>query len=496
MNGIAQVASVLSTLVFFPLLYRAFGADDFGIYIIASTVMGVAVMFDFGIGTSTVRHIAEKVALDDLPGYATIVSSAAALLAMLGLVAAAVVALVGVVSASLFNVTAQQAELLTTLLLIGALMQVWSWPAATAVHVLGGLERYDLVARTAVIATLGNVAAIGMVLWVGAGPLVLMLASAVVMVAGSLVNFATLWRVSPRRDIVAPDRRAARSIVIGGLPIFAVGFTQFLNKEQTDRLVVAVVLGPASVALYEVAAKLSMLITQFTSLPVSAVLPLASGMAARGDRDALRDLFVKGSRYISLVVVPVAVTLIVLTGPFVNAWFGPGFDTSVAVARMLIAAQLFVPLYLIGDIILMATGRFSLWVRPGFVLAAANLVLSVVFVQSYGLVGVAFGTLLAGLLELPVYGRMILRETGATVREWLGAGLAAYALAPLAALVAFGMSATPLARSLVGLAVCGALAVGAYWLAAYAIALSDSERTLLRARLSRMATAAGVGRAS
>jgi len=95
-----------------------------------------------------------------------------------------------------------------------------------------------------------------------------------------------------------------------------------------------------------------------------------------------------------------------------------------------------------------------------------------------------------------VYGRMILRETGATVREWLGAGLAAYALAPLAALVAFGMSATPLADSLVGIAVCGAVAVGAYWVAAYALALSDSERTLLRARLARMATAAGVGRAS
>ena len=94
-------------------------------------------------------------------------------------------------------------------------------------------------------------------------------------------------------------------------------------------------------------------------------------------------------------------TLIVLAEPFVRAWFGDGFETSVAVARMLVAAQLFVPLYLVGDIILMATGRFSLWVRPGLLLALTNVVLSVVLVRSFGLIGVAFGTLLAGLLELP-----------------------------------------------------------------------------------------------
>ncbi len=41
--------------------------------------------------------------------------------------------------------------------------------------------------------------------------------------------------------------------------------------------------------------------------------------------------------------------LIVLAGPFVRAWFGAGFETSVTVAQMLIGAQLLVPLYLVGE---------------------------------------------------------------------------------------------------------------------------------------------------
>ena len=123
-------------------------------------------------------HVAERLALDDIEGFSAVVSSTAALLTLLGVSVAAVVAAIGLVAAGLFNVTAEQAALLTQLLLIGAVMQLWSWPAATAIHVLGGLERYDLVARTSVLTTLGNVAAIGLVLVTGAGPVQLMLASA------------------------------------------------------------------------------------------------------------------------------------------------------------------------------------------------------------------------------------------------------------------------------------------------------------------------------
>ena len=153
--------------------------------------------------------------------------------------------------------------------------------------------------------------------------------------------------------------------MLGGIPIFAVGFTQFINREQTDRLVVAIILGPAAVAIYEVAAKLSMLVTQVIGLPISAILPVASRMAAKDDDDGLRNLFVRGSRYITLAVLPIIVALIVLAGPFIRSWFGPGFETSIQLARLLVLAQVFVPLYLIGDLVLMGKGRIALWVPSG-----------------------------------------------------------------------------------------------------------------------------------
>ena len=486
MNGIAQFASLISTLVFFPLLVSAFGVAEYGVYVIAMTVTGIAVMFDLGIGASTVRLVARRVELDDSEGFAHVVATSTLLLGGLGVLVAAVIAALAIASGTLFNVTAEQAALLRTLLLIGAAMQLWFWPTSVATQVLQGLERYDLVARTSLGTTLGGLAAIGVVLVLHEGPVLLMILGAVIMVLASIANMVALWTVRPSGTIaVLPKRHVAQEIVLGGIPIFAVGFTQFINREQTDRLVVAVILGPTAVAIYEVAAKLSMLVTQVIGLPISAILPVASRMAAKHDDSGLRNLFLRGSRYITLAVLPIIVALIVLAGPFIRSWFGPGFETSVALARLLVLAQVFVPLYLIGDLVLMGKGRIALWVPPGLALALLNLILSVVFIRAFGLVGVAFGTVISGFLELPIYAWLILPEIGASVGQWLKMAGAGYLLIPVVAVVAALMAMTPLSSSMIGVAVCAAVAVGLYWLCAYFFVLSADERRQLWERIRR-----------
>jgi len=487
MNGIAQFASLFSTLVFFPLLVSAFGAAEYGVYVIAASVAGFALLFDFGIGASTVRLVAHRASLEDADGLAMVIATSFALLLALGVVLGAAIALIGVVAGELFRVTPEQAGLLHTLLLISAASQLWYWPSSVSIHALSGLERYDIVARTSLGVTVANVGAVGLVLLFGWGPIGLMIAGTLVMIGASLVNLRALYRVKPCGPIaVAPSRSVAHDILRGGLPIFFAGVAGFLNREQADRLIVGIMIGPAGVTLYEVAAKLSMLVSQVTILATSAILPVASGYAARGDAAALKDLFLRGSRYISLAVAPIAVALLVLADPFISAWFGPGFSASVPVAQLLIFAQVFVPLYQIGDPILIGKGRFSLWLPRGLGLAALNVAVSAVFVSLIGLPGVAVGTVASGLLELPLYMPIVLAETGVTARAWIRNAGPAYLLLPVVVVVAWAAALTALGTTLVGVGVITALAVGVYWVAAYAVILTAPERAELWQRLGRL----------
>jgi O-antigen/teichoic acid export membrane protein len=487
MNAAAQFASLISTLVFFPLLVRAFGVVEYGVYIIALSVIGMAAMFDFGVGASTVRLVARHVSLDDAESFRKTVSSAAGLLLVLGIVVAAVIAVIAVVASDLFRVSSGQADLLRTLLLVGAAGQLWYWPTTVGAHVLAGMERYDIVARTSIISTIANVVGIGIVLLAGAGPVTLMSLGVATMMGGSLLNILALFRLRPAGSLASlPSRPVAMELFSGGLPIFVASIAQFFNREQVDRLVIGIFIGPAAVVVYEVAAKLSMLVGQFTGLSTSALLPVASGMAAREDAESLRTLFIRGGRYVSLGVAPIALALIVVAEPFVLAWFGADFKGSIIVAQVLVLAQLFVPLYQTGDAILIGKGRFSAWVPRGLGLALLNIGLSLVLVRQYGIVGVAVGTLVAGLLELPLYAQLALKETGATVRQWIGGALAAYLLLPVVALVVWIARATDLTGSLLGVATSVALSVGVYWLVAYGLVLTSAERTSLGTRLRRL----------
>ncbi len=496
MNGVAQFASLVSTLVFFPLLVRAFGVGDYGVYVIALSVTGTAGMFDLGIGASTVRLVARHTSLSDHEGFARTVSSAAGLLFVVGILVALAIAGIGMVAGSVFKISALQATLLRSLLLIGAASQIWYWPATIASHVLGGLERYDIIARTSVFATIANVAAIAIVLVTGAGPVVLMMFGVGTMVAASLMNFAALRGVRPgARLATLPSRPVALEILSGGLPIFAASIAQFLNREQVDRLVIGIFIGPAAVVVYQAASKLSSLVAQFTGLSTSALLPVASGIVAREDDDALAGLFVRGSRWVSMAVAPIAATVIVLAAPFTRAWLGAGFEGSIIVAQLLVLSQLFVPLYQVGDAVLIGKGRFSAWVPRGISLAFLNLALSLVLVRPFGIVGVALGTLVSGLLELPLYAQLVLRETGVSRRAWLTSAGAMYLTLPIALLLGIGGTMTPLSGSLSGVVVIGMACVFGCWVAAYALVLRADERAGARAWLTALTRGRG-GRAA
>ncbi len=492
MNGVAQFAAILSTLVFFPLLVSAFGTGNYGVYVIALSVAGMARMFDFGIAASTVRMVAQRMSVGDDEGFARVVSSSALLLWLVGIGVGAVIVGLGTIAGRIFNVTPEQAGLLTTLLYLAAAMEVWYWPTSIAAHVLNGLERHDLAARTSVLTTIANVGTIGIVLYTGAGPVRLMLLGAAVMVIASLVNMITLRMLLPSNRLVClPGRAECDEILSTGAPVFVNSVAQYLNREQVDRLIIGIAIGPSAVVMYEVAAKLSMLVGMVAVLPTSAVLPVVSRVVAQGDSAALRGLFLKGSRYITIAIAPLVIVLAVLAAPFIDAWFGGQFAGSVPVAVLLILGQLLYPPLLIGDPILTGTGRLGAWVPMSIMIALVNVGASIALVGSLGPVGVALGTLIASFVELPLYSRLLLRETGVPLGVWLRTAWVGYLPLPVAGLVAGGVSVVTARLGLLGVTMSGACALAAYWRCVWLLVFSAEERARFLERFQRLLAVRG-----
>jgi O-antigen/teichoic acid export membrane protein len=477
-NSVAQAATMLSTLIFLPLLIRSFGLPVYGVMALSSSVATYAVLLDLGVSATLVRLVAERTAKDDQVGATRAMFSAVGIYSVLGVAVALIMFVLGVFAGSLFRVSPSEAELLRILLWIGAATQLWYWPTSVARDGLCGLQRYDLVSGATFVVVLGDIVGTIYVLVSHQGPVVLLSIRAAEVVVASLINLVLLTGVLPKAARrVSASVADVRAILKSGSSIFALQVAQVMSRQQTDKVVLAVFLGPAAVAIYDIAAKLNSLISTFIGLTVSAVLPVAAELNASEQHDALRSLFLRGTKIVATLIAPLVTILIVIAAPFIAAWCGPQYATAVPVAQILLLSQALLPLYQLADQILIGKNRFHLWVPGGLTMAFVNVILSVALVQTLGIVGVALGTLGAVMVEFPWYASVFGKEMDLPIGDWLlKTAWPMYPLLIVPAAIAHLGGRTMLGASIIGLAVVAAIAATVYWAITLGLGYSRVER--------------------
>lgn len=490
-NAIAQAVSMLTSFVFVPLLLTAFGVANYGVMVLAASVASFSAILDLGVGSVLVRMVAERNARNDHLGVRQAERSAALFFGAIGVVVAATMVLLGEFASVLFKLTGDQAFMMRYMLWITAGAQVFYWPTSAARGGLSGLQRFDLVAGISLVMSAIDVAGVIGVLILHRGPVVLVGVRAVETVVGATLYVALFQRLVPRvAERIRASLQDIRSMIRSGSSIFTLTIAQLLGRQQTDKLVLGIFIGPAAVGIYEIASKMVTLVSTVTSISASAVLPVAAELNARDEHEAMRSLFLRGSKILVTIAVPVIAILMAIATPFIAAWCGPGYATVVPAAQILLLSQAAVPLYELGDQLLIAKDRFSAVVPAGLTCALLNVALSVTLVHFFGMVGVALGTLGAMTAEFPWFAAVLSRELGQPIPQWIR--FAAWPLYPLLVVpvaLAYTASRMPLGGSLMGLAVIGAAALGIFWLIATFIAYSKVERHDLLSILYRQQSA-------
>lgn len=478
MNGGAQIAAVLSSLVFMPLLIESFKIEYYGLFMIVSSVTAYAALLDFGVGSALTKMVAEHRSTGDRESLSGVVSSALAFYLVVGVVVAAVVTALALLVGVFFDVGVEGPALLRDMLLVSAAFQLIQWPASTARHVLAGLQRYDILSKNAVLATVLMIGVTLAVILTGAGPVALVAASGGVASIIALLNVYLARRLSDFRVSFALVSRSRLTIIFGfSWAIFVVQLSDLLFYQQTDRLLVGALISATAVGLYEAAAKFNVLVIYVSGLTISAVLPLAASMKAQGRHASLRSLFVRGTKYGVALVAPIALVAAVLATPLIRVWLGPQFTEMGIVAAWLLVPHSLLALGLMGDSIVISHGRIGRRIPYITGQAVLNIVLSVLLIRPFGILGVAMGTAIAHLVDVPLHIRFLLKETGVSLREWLREIVSpVYPLLVAPVLVSVLLRGTILAESIPGLIVAGAISVGIYWVAVFFLGTSDPER--------------------
>ena len=181
----------------------------------------------------------------------------------------------------------------------------------------------------------------------------------------------------------------------------------------TDALVIGIFLNAPAVTFYAIAGNLVEYLRRLIITSNTVLNPLVSEMEAVNDADSIRNVLIQGGRFSVLLALPISIVYLIMGREFISMWMGAEYAvSSTDVLVILTACVLFASPHMTISSVLYGMSRHDIIAKLRIMEAAVNLLLSIVLVQTVGIVGVALGTAIPHVLfmgiALPLFVRRIL----------------------------------------------------------------------------------------
>jgi len=155
-----------------------------------------------------------------------------------------------------------------------------------------------------------------------------------------------------------------------------------------DTILLGIMRTPADVGLYQVATRLTILMTTVIAPIGLAFAPRVADLYRRGELDALHHAYAAVTSWIFRLALPAAVVLIVFARPLLGL-FGPGFQSGAAVTIVLTVGQLVNAVTGPCGLMLVMSGRPGIQLLANAATLLLNVGLNLYLIPRYGVTGAA-----------------------------------------------------------------------------------------------------------
>jgi O-antigen/teichoic acid export membrane protein len=399
-NWLAFAATLLVGFFLTPYLIRRLGDGPYGVWAFVESILAYFTLFDLGIAAGVVRFVARHHTTGDREALNRLVSTCYALFVGLGLLMfAAGAGLSPLFLSSIERAGVPTGEVFAFALLMVANLAV-TLPLSLFPSVLDGLERFAL--KSAVRVVMLTVRTIGTVAVLESRPSLLNLG--VLITVCNLVEHAVLaglaFRVLPMRLSHRLVNRATFRQVRGYSLDAFLAMVAGRACVQSGAVIVGAFLGAAPVTYFAIASRLVEFAKALLRTATNTLTPAISSLDAAGNTEAIRRMFLRGTRWVLYLILPVHTGLVVFGRPFLTTWLGDSvYSATCYPALILLSSTLsLVVAQSIAARVLYGTGRLRGFARMALVEAGLNVTLSTILCPRFGLVGVAIGVAVPNLL--------------------------------------------------------------------------------------------------
>ncbi len=383
-------------LVLTPMLLRHLGNARFGVLAIADSVLGYIGLLNLGLSPALTRFLAGSEATGNRARTVSLLTTAATVFAVLGIIGGIASTLVAGHIGTLFHIEAAVVEDCARFISIKGLEFVIAMPLG--IYAAGNYSIGSMVRMNGVRAVGGGLetALAFLVVWTGSGLAMLAVNSLIITLATGLLQRWSLRRAVPglRLRLGAFDPTLIRELFSYGL-LFALDNLIVLLVFKTDDIVIGAVSSAATLAAYAVAGQVSRALTNTVGRIPGTLFPAFSALAAKNDKESLRLVFCRTIDACFAASTAIAVTLAAFGGILIRSWLGitPEALPEVVIYCFAAFAICHAPVSA-GSKYLAAAGLMKRVAAMTIVEGFANLGLTLILVRVVGLPGVILATVI------------------------------------------------------------------------------------------------------
>jgi O-antigen/teichoic acid export membrane protein len=404
-----------------PILIRALGVDEYGLWTLASTVINVVTLAEAGLSTATTMFVSQDLAKEDFDGVSQTLTVTGSVMLGLATLAALVLAIgAEPIVGSFAKLDRTQQLTAVHALQIGGIV-VWT---KLFQQVLIGIEqayqRYDLLNLLNTIQSLLTGLGMLIVVWWGGQTIELMKCQAIVGVV-ILIGHVALIKFLTRNTKLRFQWDRSKGLTVARYSL-QTWFTSLggVLFAQADKLIVGAIFGSRELGIYAVITNIASQINLFSYLPVQPIVPKITQYFATPDADRVSfDKQIKSALEVNFSIALGAGAMLFSFAPLVlDILIHDATNATYILSLQIVAiAYGFASVNAVGYYILLATDAVNICMKIQLISSVGSLLIIYLGSLQFGIIGAAVGN--AGFMGTLLMVYMGMQKISIPVSRWL-----------------------------------------------------------------------------
>ena len=401
-----QIAiTMLSNLLYTPIMLRMLGQSEYGVYSLSSSVIGYFALLYAGMSSTYLRYYSSYRAKGDEDSFASLIGLFLVLFSSMGLLALVLgMAMSFNLKAVLGSgLTEAELSLAKVLFVIMSVNMALLMPKTVFAALVIAQERFVFIKLLGVVTAILSPVLNLILLYQGYGSVGMSIVVLAVTVADLLVN---IWYCHFRLRCRFDFKRLPFYLLPGMFSFSVFLVLQGIMDQlywHLGKILLSYVADSAAIAVYSVGLQIDLMFGSMAGAFYGVVVPQIYRLVQEQKLDELTQLWIKVGRYQFYVLFFIWSAFITFGQDFIRLWAGHGYDDAYWVAVVLMTPIVIHLCQVMGMEVIRAYNKHAQWVMVHLLFAGLGFVLCIPLASLYGAIGVAIGTCVSSFLVTNIY---------------------------------------------------------------------------------------------